>query len=239
MTNATVRTIIIHYKYLTLINILNIFPEPPGTRICVRLAEKQPQRRVPERLREYTPIKRRKVMLNEQDEHLLHTELVKVVRRMRKIKLSVLSEQVIYSEYVALSHISRYVKENPDSMGIYVSELADRMDTKISAVSRMLNSIEGKGLITRTVNVKDRRNTYVCLTPAGEQVLADSTQNMEQLRKQMIQRMGHDDVCRLIELWNKLAGIMEDEVDHVLRQQKERETPASREGGPAETEDRP
>ena len=57
-------------------------------------------------------------MLNEQDEHLLHTELVKVVRRMRKIKLSVLSEQVIYSEYVALSHISRYVKENPDSMGI-------------------------------------------------------------------------------------------------------------------------
>ena len=108
-----------------------------------------------------------------------------------------------------------------------------------TAVSRMLNSIEGKGLITRTVNVKDRRNTYVCLTPAGEQVLADSTQNMEQLRKQMIQRMGHDDVCRLIELWNKLAGIMEDEVDHVLRQQKERETPASREGGPAETEDRP
>lgn len=150
-------------------------------------------------------------MSHEQDDKRLHTELVKAIRRMRRVKFSVLTEQVIYSEYIALSHISRYVEENPDSPGIYVSELAERMEIAASAASRMLNSIEGKGFITRTVNVKDRRNTYVCLTPAGIKVLSDSAMEMEELWKRLLKRMGSEDAHKLIELWNKLALIMEDE----------------------------
>lgn len=157
----------------------------------------------------------------EQDEKLLHTELVKAIRRMRRVKLSVMADQVIYSEYVALIHISRYVEENPGSTGIYVSELAKRMEIAPSSASRMLNSIEGKGLITRTVNVKDRRNTYVCLTPAGRKVLEDSAREMDELWKRLLRRMGNEDAHRLIELWNKMAGIMEEEVGAGPEHQKE------------------
>ena len=53
--------------------------------------------------------------------------LMQIMQRMRKIKLNILSEQVIYSEYYALEQIDRYVKEHPGSIGIYVSELADRL----------------------------------------------------------------------------------------------------------------
>lgn len=170
-------------------------------------------------------------MPHEQDEKQLHTELVKAIRRMRRIKLSVLTEHVIYSEYVALSHISRYVEENPGSPGIYVSELADRMETATSAVSRMLKSIEGKGLITRTVDLENRRNTYVCLTPAGRQILADSAMGMEELWKRLLQRMGDEDAHKLIELWNKLASIMEEEVESQPKRQKECISGHSRTGG--------
>lgn len=159
-------------------------------------------------------------MEHEQDQRQLHTELVKTIRRMRRIKLSVLTEHVIYSEYVALSHISLYVEENPGSPGIYVSELAERMETATSAVSRMLNSIEKKGLITRTVDLKNRRNTYVCLTPGGRQILADSARGMEDLWKRLLDRMGNEDAYKLIELWNKLAGIMEEEVESQPEHQK-------------------
>lgn len=170
-------------------------------------------------------------MSNEQNEKQLHTELVKAIRRMRRVKLSVLTEQVIYSEYIALSHIKRYVEENPGAPGIRVSELAERMEIATSAASRMLNSIERKGFITRTVNAKDRRNTYVCLTPAGTKILADSAKEMGVLWKRLIKRMGDEDTRKLIELWNKLAIIMEEEMNSSIEHEKEGNVrPAPEEG---------
>lgn len=160
-------------------------------------------------------------MSNEPNEKLLLNELVKAIRRMRRVKVSVLNEQVIYSEYIALSHIKRYLEEHPGTPGIYVSELAERMEIATSAVSRMLNSIERKGFITRTVNAKDRRNTYVCLTPAGSKILADSTREMGVLWKRLIKRMGDEDTRTLIELWSKLAIIMEEEMNCSIEHEKE------------------
>ena len=96
------------------------------------------------------------------------------MQRMRKIKLNILSEQVIYSEYYALEQIDLYVKEHPGSIGIYVSELADRLRIVPSSASRLLNTMEGKGLITRKVDTGSRRNIFVCLTPAGRDILTST-----------------------------------------------------------------
>ena len=109
-------------------------------------------------------------MSDEHNEKILQPELMQIMQRMRKIKLNILSEQVIYSEYYALEQIDRYVKEHPGSIGIYVSELADRLRIVPSSASRLLNTMEGKGLITRKVDTGSRRNIFVCLTPAGRDI---------------------------------------------------------------------
>lgn len=69
-------------------------------------------------------------MSDERNEKILQSELMQIMQRMKKIRLNILSEQVIYSEYYALEQIDRYVKEHPGSIGIYVSELAESMENR-------------------------------------------------------------------------------------------------------------
>ena len=151
-------------------------------------------------------------MSDKHNEKILQPELMQIMQRMRKIKLNILSEQVIYSEYYALEQIDRYVKEHPGSIGIYVSELADRLRIVPSSASRLLNTMEGKGLITRKVDTGSRRNIFVCLT----------AQDMDFLKSQIVRRMGPEDISRLIGLWGRLADIMEDEMHQLLERRKKR-----------------
>lgn len=150
-------------------------------------------------------------MAKEQDEERLHRELVNVIRRMRKVRLNAMSQNIIYTEYQALDQINRYGKEHPDSQGIYVSKLARDLRIAPPSASRLLKTMEGKGLIIRTVDKGSRRNTFVSLTSEGSRTLAQATKNMEEVKLRLIRRMGHEDITKLIELWNKLAEIMEDE----------------------------
>lgn len=160
------------------------------------------------------------IMTNEADGKYLQSELVKVIRRMRKIKLNVSSERLMYTEYNALELIRRYTQEHPGAPGIYVSELAGSMDIAPSAASRLLNTMEGKKLITREVDAGDRRNTFVCMTPQGEEILHRTARVMEDMRGRLVERMGYEDITKLIELWNKLAGIMEEELSGIWEQRK-------------------
>lgn len=159
-------------------------------------------------------------MSDDRDEKLLQAELIQLMRRMRKVRMNVLSEQVIYTEYYALEQISHYVQEHPGSEGIYVSELALCMNIVPSAASRLLNSMEGKGLIARKVDPGDRRSTFVCLSAAGEEILARTAGDMDALKTRLVHRMGREDLIKLIELWTKLADIMDEEMSAFIEQRK-------------------
>lgn len=159
-------------------------------------------------------------MPDDRDENVLQSELIQLMRRMRKVRLNVMSEQVIYTEYFALEQISKYGQEYPESVGIYVSELAGSMNIVPPAASRLLNSMESKGLIARKVDPGDRRNTFVCLTAAGEEILAQTAKDMDALKAQLVRRMGREDLITLIELWTKLANIMEEEISAYISRRK-------------------
>lgn len=155
------------------------------------------------------------------DEEQIHQDLVNVIWRMKKIRLNAMSSHVVYTEYQALYQINLYMMEHPDSHGIYVSKLAGDLLITPPAASRLLNTMEGKGLIIRTVDEDRRRNTFVSLTPAGDQILAQTAQEMEDSKLRLIRRMGYKDITKLIELWNKLAEIMEEEVESTRGREKD------------------
>ena len=102
-----------------------------------------------------------------------------------------------------------------------MSELAGNMDIAPSAASRLLNAMEGKQLITREVDTGDRRNTFVCLTPEGKKIHDKTAKVMENMRGRLVERMGYEDITQLIELWNKLAGIMEEELSSIWENEME------------------
>ena len=64
---------------------------------------------------------------------------------------------------------------------ITTSGLAERMQVKSSAISRTLKNLEEKGLVERTVNKADRRNTYVELTEKGNVTLKECKKTVDEL----------------------------------------------------------
>lgn len=51
--------------------------------------------------------------------------------------------------------------------GQRMTDLADHTSTDVSTLSRLVASLEKKGLVARVPGEEDRRSVTVCLTPAG------------------------------------------------------------------------
>ena len=130
-----------------------------------------------------------------------------------RVRLGALFPDISQGEFLALEVIYRYTLIQDKGSKICVSDLAKNMKIASSAVSRMLHTLEERGLISREVDRRDRRNTYVFLTEAGRQKHQDAVDTMDDFLKSVVNRMKEEDIRQLIVLWNELADIIDDELD--------------------------
>lgn len=114
-------------------------------------------------------------------------------------------------EFLTLSILREYQKKNSHQLGVCVSDIAKKQHVAKSQVSRTLRGLEENGLIERTSAKEDRRNTYVSLTPKGNQMLDDVKKNMERHYQKVMEKFGEDNMENLIGLCDKLVNIIEEE----------------------------
>lgn len=81
------------------------------------------------------------------------------------------------------------------------------------AVSRTLRSLEEKKYVERMVCEGDRRNVYVRVTEEGKEVLNECNRILSELLKSVTEKMGEEDMNRLIGYLNKLEQIAELEIE--------------------------
>lgn len=81
------------------------------------------------------------------------------------------------------------------------------------AVSRTLRSLEEKNYVERMVCEGDRRNVYVRVTEEGKEVLNECNRILSELLKSVTEKMGEEDMNRLIGYLNKLEQIAELEIE--------------------------
>lgn len=103
---------------------------------------------------------------------------------------------------------------------ITTSGLAEEMQVKSSAISRTLKNLEEKGLIERTVNKADRRNTYVELTERGNVVLKECKNTVDELMEAVFTRMKQEDVEELIKYLEELYQITRTEIEIRLQEKR-------------------
>jgi DNA-binding MarR family transcriptional regulator len=71
------------------------------------------------------------------------------------------------SRFMALNIIKKESDREKDADGVSVSSISQHMHSSMPATSRILGGLEKRGLILRTADSRDRRNTLVTLTPEG------------------------------------------------------------------------
>lgn len=139
-------------------------------------------------------------------------QFMKAMARFRKMDYSVLHPGAGNGEFAALELISCHSRQQGRLYGVYVSELLKVMDVSAPALSRLLRSMEQKGLCTREIDPDDRRSTCVHLTPAGQQARDRGHTLMLGFAARVVEGMGEEEFCRMIALWNRFGDVMENEL---------------------------
>ena len=142
----------------------------------------------------------------------IQEEMFRSMFRLKHLNMSRMLTDISIGEYKILELCSGCQKRGAEADGTYVSGMAEKMRVSSPAVSRLLKGMEGKNYITRHADVKDRRNTRVYLTEAGREKQEECLKILSHFTEQVIDRMGEANMLQLLNLFNQMIDVMEDEL---------------------------
>ena len=90
-------------------------------------------------------------------------------------------------------------------------EIAQQLDVSTSAVSQLLNKLEEKGYITRTVNLKNRREILLALAPKGEAFFQEQEAFSKEIDELVYGKLPKEDLQQLAKILKKLNTIVQGE----------------------------
>ncbi|RMG19526.1 MAG: MarR family transcriptional regulator [Bacteroidetes bacterium] len=88
--------------------------------------------------------------------------------------------------------------------GTPVTKIAPRMGMEPNSLSRLLNSMEKKGLISRKRDVEDKRKVYVCLTEAGREKRSFALEQVMALNEIILSDIEEEKVAAFFEVMEKV-----------------------------------
>ena len=95
-------------------------------------------------------------------------------------------------------NVLRILRGAPD--GLACGEIADRMITRDPDVTRLLDRLEKRGLISRCRETKDRRTVMTRITPAGLKLLANLDEPVLSAHRRQLGHLGPKRLRALAEL---------------------------------------
>jgi len=91
--------------------------------------------------------------------------------------------------------------------GALLSDMQDYLRVSKAAVSQMLGTLEGRGLITRETDPENRRTIIVRLTKEGAETIEQVERIFDEHINMIIDRFGEDDTREIIRLIYKFSDI--------------------------------
>ncbi len=142
----------------------------------------------------------------------MQEEMFRAMFRLKQLNMGGMLKEISVGEYKILEMCSGCPQCGARENGIYVSSMAAQMKVSSPAVSRLLKSMEGKDYIVRHADEKDRRNTRVFITEAGLKKRNECRGVLWNYTDRVIERMGMGNMLQLLNLFNQMVDVMEDEL---------------------------
>ena len=87
-------------------------------------------------------------------------------------------------------------------------EISSEMEVSSARIAAALNSLESKGLITRQIDLSDRRKILVGITPEGKALAEQQEQSVVEGAAKMLAQLGEYDAREYIRIMGRLAEIL-------------------------------
>jgi len=104
------------------------------------------------------------------------------------------------------SFVLHYISFHENS--VLPSEICKMMGISSARIAAALNSLESKGIVTRRIDVSDRRRILVDLTPKGKAMAGEQRQEMLENTSKLLSLLGENDAREYVRLTGKLADFV-------------------------------
>lgn len=101
-----------------------------------------------------------------------------------------------------------FEERSDNDQGLKVSEISNHMQVTSPTITQFINGLEGKGLVERVMDVKDRRVVRVKLTEEGEEIVRQAHEAFKVNFKGLVAYLGEDDSVVLARLLTKVYKYM-------------------------------
>jgi DNA-binding MarR family transcriptional regulator len=103
-------------------------------------------------------------------------------------------------------NVLRILRGAPE--GLACGEIANRMITRDPDITRLLDRMEKRGLISRCRETKDRRMVMARITPDGLKLLARLDEPVEEIHRQQLGHLGRHRLRRLAALMEAVRAVV-------------------------------
>lgn len=136
---------------------------------------------------------------SKEDEAVIN--LLKAVDHLNRISSETMESFGITNQQYNILRILR----GADFEGLPTLELADRMLVHSPGVTRLIDRLEKKQLVTRERSGKDRRVVLCKITKKGHDLLGKMDKPVEEMNKKVVKNLNNNQIEDLIELLSKLS----------------------------------
>ena len=84
------------------------------------------------------------------------------------------------------------------------SQLAEHSSLLLSSLTRIVQTLVDKGLVTRVTNAQDRRRQTVTITPAGRQIILDNLDEAAAIAARIEAHLGREKLDQLLDILSEL-----------------------------------
>lgn len=128
-------------------------------------------------------------------------QLLDAVAGIRKTPLNKNARELSFGELGLLNCLSRHAD------GITAGGLSRTIGIGAGGVTNLLNSLEKKGYVQRTMSPSDRRSVLVSISDTGRALVAAKQEEALSLTGEMLRRLGQEDTDELLRLVRRIAEI--------------------------------
>ena len=103
-----------------------------------------------------------------------------------------------HSELMTMSRLKELA--SPGEQGVTISVISQSLKVTSPTVTQLINSLEEKGLVSRSIDPADRRSVRVVLTDRGGVVIQEASERFFSLHSGLVEHLGKEKSLVLIEL---------------------------------------
>ena len=136
------------------------------------------------------------------DYTVLADELLNNMHLLHKAKFQKNINEAMQGEAFVLQYITHQKGD------VLPGEIGNEMDVSSARIAAALNNLESKGLITRRIDLRDRRKILVGITPEGKVLAQQQQQAVIAGASKMLALLGEQDAREYVRITCKLAEIL-------------------------------